>query len=887
MATGHPIYLDYNATTPVGEEAAAAMTPLLAPGLAGGFANPSSSHAYAALPREALATARRQVGALLGAAPGDVVFCSGGTESINTVLKGLALERWRATSRPAHVVTSAVEHVAVTEALAWLQRHGFATTTVVGVGDAGVVDPDAVAAAVGPDTVCVSVMLANNETGAVQPLAAIAAAVRARAAQLGLPPHAVAVHTDASQAAGKLPVDVPALGVDFVTLAGHKLYAPKGVGATVTRPGGPRLPVFMHGAGQEGGARAGTENVPYAAALGAACAAAAARLAGGHAAKQAALRDRLGAALLRRCPDEAGVAPVVHGPLAAHLAGGSSDGSSDGLPPSVPLDTLPNTLYVSFPGAFAAHLLARLRGAVACSAGAACHTPALANPDAPGAPVDIATLAAGAHPSHVLTAMGVPAQLAVCTLRLSTGLWTTQEDVDAAADHIVRAVAATVARTRGANETAPAATPAPSSASAAAPPLQLLPLVTEQLYLHDTYRFTCPARVVGVAAAAATAAAADGPAGSPTASSPTAASPTPAAQFALLADCGSHPAGTVVGGAVPWPAPDVHGPLHALVLDATIAHPQGGGQPSDRGVVVFPDTGAGASSHVGFEFWMVKPAAVSAPGGGAAILHYGRFVTLAPAAVADPAAAADALPEAAGGAATGSAPLAPADVAALLPALVGAPASVAISSRHRRLAARLHSAGHVLDQAVKQVYAALAAAGTPLEPLKPGKGCVARVCDGGQSVLGGKGTDGRRFAAAIALMSSRCLLPAPLPHACRYHFADGPFVEYIGAVPPGWRDKLPPLLDAACAELVAAATPTSVAYVGKGDAGALVAAGLTPSDCDHLSDDRPVRIVAVGGAGNPCPCGGTHVRTTAELGRVTVRGLKVAKGKTTVKYAVE
>ena len=253
-----PIYLDYNATTPVAPEVFDAMEPWLR----GGLGNPSSAHPYGRAAREAVERARSEVAGLLGAEPAEILFTGGGTESNNLALIGAA----RALRpRGRHLVTTAVEHPAVLEVCRWLERaEGFALT-VVPVDGAGLVDPEDVRRALRPETILVSVMHANNEVGAIQPVAAVAAHCRAAG---------VLLHSDAAQSAGKIPVDVNALGADLLTLAGHKLYAPKGVGALYVRRG-VRLEPVLFGAGQEGGRRPGTENVPFIAGLGRACALAA------------------------------------------------------------------------------------------------------------------------------------------------------------------------------------------------------------------------------------------------------------------------------------------------------------------------------------------------------------------------------------------------------------------------------------------------------------------------------------------------------------------------------------------------------------------------------------------------------------------------------------
>ena len=335
-----PIYLDYNATTPPDPEVAEAMLPYLTTR----FGNPSSSHAYGAEARAAVEAARRQVAALLGARAEEIVFTSGGTEGNNTVLHGVA-RLLRAKGR--HVVTSAIEHPAVLEPCAVLEEEGFRITRVP-VDGSGRVDPRDVAEALTPETILVSVMHANNEVGTIQDIAEIARLAHE---------HGVLVHTDAAQSIGKVPVDVEALGVDFLTLAGHKLYAPKGVGALYIRSG-VELPRLLHGASHEAGRRAGTENVLEIVGLGKACEVAARRLP--HDARRfEELRERLFEALSREVP---------------------------GLRRNSPWERcLPNTLSVGFPGVDAGALLTEIGEKVAASAGAACHA----------AGVEVSTVLAG------------------------------------------------------------------------------------------------------------------------------------------------------------------------------------------------------------------------------------------------------------------------------------------------------------------------------------------------------------------------------------------------------------------------------------------------------------------------------------------------------------
>ena len=376
MPQTSPIYLDYNATTPLAPEVWAAMRPWFEQH----FGNPSSSHAFGRPARAAVENARGEVARLLGASPEEIVFTGGGTEANNLAIIGAAQVP---SERGRHLVTTAVEHPAVLEVCRWLAGHGF-ELTVVPVDGCGRVDPAAIQAALTPRTILVSVMHANNEVGTVQPLAEIAALTR---------PRGVLLHADAAQSAGKIPVRVDELGVDLLTVAGHKLYAPKGVGALYVRRG-VRLARVTHGAGQEGGLRPGTENVPAIVGLGAAC-----RLADDETASRP--------AELRACRD------LLWQLLAADLA----DIRWHGQPASL----LPNTLSVGFRGVSAAALMQALEGFLAVSAGAACHS-------------------AGVTLSATLRAMGVPEEYAAGTLRFSAGRPTTAAEVRAAAGAVIGAV---------------------------------------------------------------------------------------------------------------------------------------------------------------------------------------------------------------------------------------------------------------------------------------------------------------------------------------------------------------------------------------------------------------------------------------------------------------
>jgi len=370
----HFIYLDYNATTPVDPRVGEAMGPYLT----GFFGNPSSSHRYGREARAAVEGAREQVARSLGAAPEEVLFTSGGTESNNLAIRGVVAARGGG-----HVITSEVEHPAVLEVVRALEARGEIRLTLVGVDGAGRVDPDEVGRALSADTVLVTIMLANNEVGTLEPLGEIAALCHER-------DRPVLVHTDAAQAIGKVPVQVTDLGVDLLTVAGHKLYAPKGVGALYLRQG-VALEPLLRGAGHERGLRPGTENILEQVGLGRACELAAEDVAA-EGPRLRGLRDRLRRALEADLP---GVR--VHTP---------EEGS------------LPNTLSVAIPGVNAARLLDRLGEEVAASAGAACHGSAVT-------------------PSHVLVAMGVDVATALGTVRLSLGRFSTEEEVDHGARRIV------------------------------------------------------------------------------------------------------------------------------------------------------------------------------------------------------------------------------------------------------------------------------------------------------------------------------------------------------------------------------------------------------------------------------------------------------------------
>lgn len=370
-----PVYLDYNATTPVDPLAADTIHAVLCEH----FGNPSSSHVYGRTARRLVDNARAEVARLINAEPDEIVFTGCATEANNLAVQGVA-RALRASKR--HIVISAIEHPAVMRPAILIGEEGW-EVTVVPVDGYARVDPEEVRGALRPDTALVSIMHANNEVGTIEPIAEISAIVRSRG---------IVLHTDAAQSIGKILVDVAALGVDLLTIAGHKFYAPKGIGALYVRRGTPIAPL-LGGAGHERGLRPGTESVPLVAGLGEAARLAAERLpaAAEHLRR---LRDRLHEALRREIP---GVVLNGH-----------------------PDDRLPNTLNISFPGISGRDLLDAAAADVAASVGSACH--------------------AGDHAaSGVLAAMGASVERAAGAVRLSVGTPTTEVEIDRAAAALVAA----------------------------------------------------------------------------------------------------------------------------------------------------------------------------------------------------------------------------------------------------------------------------------------------------------------------------------------------------------------------------------------------------------------------------------------------------------------
>jgi cysteine desulfurase len=372
-AAAKPVYLDNNATTPVDPDVLNAMLPYLGDE----FGNPSSAHALGRRARDAVESARAEVAGLIGARPDEILFTSGGTEASNIAIRGEAAAN-RARSA---IVTTAIEHPATEACCAFLESNGHKVTRIAPNADARV-DPEKFIAAIDEDTALATIIHAQNETGTLQPVADISAAARKRGA---------AVHADAAQSVGKIAVNVDELGVDLLSIAGHKLYAPKGIGALYIRRG-IELPPLLLGAGQEHGRRPGTENVAFIVALGEACRISKRHLQSGLHELQN-LADELYARLEQEIP---GLRLVGH-----------------------PVQRLPNTLNVLFPGVSGRRLLECCPGVLA-SNGSACH-------------------ADSEEPSAILTALGIPPHQALGSVRLSLGRHTSRAELEIAASQLVAA----------------------------------------------------------------------------------------------------------------------------------------------------------------------------------------------------------------------------------------------------------------------------------------------------------------------------------------------------------------------------------------------------------------------------------------------------------------
>ena len=373
-----PIYLDYNATTPIDPEVAKAMLPYLYTH----FGNPSSSHPYGMIAKQAVETARSQVAELINCSSAEILFTSGGTESNNFALRGIARANQNSGN---HIITTAIEHPAITAVFSWLKSQGF-EISILPVDKFGLVNPIDLEKAITPQTTLVSIMHANNEVGTIQPIQALSDITHQQGALF---------HTDAAQSVGKIEVDVEEMGVDLLSVAGHKVYAPKGVGALYVRKG-IRLPNLMFGAGHESGRRPGTENVLQIVGLGKAC--------------EIVLRD-----LKKNQTHFKQVRDQLQNELTTAL--GDEQIRLNGHPEK----RLPNTISLSFKNIAANQLLAEIQTLVAASAGSACHA-------------DQVTV------SDVLKAMRVPLEWAMGTIRFSVGRGTTAEKINQAGDAIVNAV---------------------------------------------------------------------------------------------------------------------------------------------------------------------------------------------------------------------------------------------------------------------------------------------------------------------------------------------------------------------------------------------------------------------------------------------------------------
>ncbi len=372
-----PIYLDYNATTPIDPVVVEAMLPYLSTH----FGNPSSSHGYGYRAHQAIDAARSQVAEILVCSPEEITFTGGGSESDNLAIRGIALAYL---NKGNHIITQVTEHPAVLNTCRALERlHGF-RITYLPVDDSGCVSLESVEAAIDEETVLITIMHANNETGTLQPVAEIAQLAHK---------HGALIHTDAAQSVGKIPTQVEELGVDLLTVAGHKLYAPKGIGALYVRRGLELEPV-IYGGGQESGRRAGTENVANMVALGVACKLAHEQLTESQVRLQR-LRDRLQKQLETYLPGQV----YLNGHLTRRL---------------------PNTMNIIIESVIGEDVLA-VTPEIASSTGSACHE-------------------GSTDPSPVLLAMGISRERALGALRLTLGRWSTEEEIEKAARLLARTI---------------------------------------------------------------------------------------------------------------------------------------------------------------------------------------------------------------------------------------------------------------------------------------------------------------------------------------------------------------------------------------------------------------------------------------------------------------
>lgn len=873
------IYMDYNATTPIDPMVAQAMLPYLLSSSTSPnspsdsvssltlpfhtyFGNPSSAHSYAKPMVQGLTKAREQVKNLIHAhSPDEIIFNGCASESINSILKGAVLAKHRhylqqqqqlppasssSSSSPSlsgHIVTTAIEHIVVLETCKWIKEH-FPTIDITYVSPRkdGRIYADDVVTVLRQDTFLVSVMFTNNETGVINPVKEISQRIRQYNPD-------ILIHTDASQALGKVPIYVNELDVDTATFAGHKLYAPKGIGVTYIKSTVPKdkIESLIHGASQEQSKRAGTENIMFSVGMGMAC-----EMVSSHLEKEGQrlgiLRDKIAISLRKECA-RMNVPIHFHGILNTVPGWSINPDIHDGA--NNEWLALPNTLSVTFPGSFAADVVHALRNTVAVSAGAACHSHHVGSME-------------HAHISHVLDAMKVERSIALGTLRLSIGRYSTDEEIQRAVPLIIKAVkesydkrsskdnisnenntvplsspsSVTVPNaddhpTKPSKESPSLPSPSSSSSSSSSVPSSVPNIYTMPLFLQDTYSFETTTTVRYV---------------------------LPVTNEGVLIptdDTSSSTLSTVTIG------PSTQESSYAVLLHATVAHPQGGGQPSDRGIILFttpilPSTEDEEMNEIDysrinlllFQFHSVRWGSTQS------VLHYGNFIPIPdnlskeeilqfPERLLVP--LADKVPEVSNKmvASTSAATLNKYVPPSLpLEQLQGMQAHIRIHTEHRKISARLHSAGHLLDLAVRRIYPSsfISLTKTVLTPLIPGKG---------------------------------------------YHFVDGPNVEYDGVIPPEIKDKFVTVLNQEIASIIEQNGKTQKWMLLRTDP-QVTDFGLDPvTDFAHLPMDAPIRIVAIGEPTNTCPCGGTHVKSANEIGKLIVTKIKAAKGKTKVSYVVE
>eukprot|EP01138_Halocafeteria_seosinensis_P010439 gb/GECG01010657.1/.p1 GENE.gb/GECG01010657.1/~~gb/GECG01010657.1/.p1 ORF type:complete len:730 (+),score=85.55 gb/GECG01010657.1/:1-2190(+) len=651
------VYLDYNATSPPSEKVVETIMKYLRED----WYNPSSGYPEGSGAKEAIAKARQQVANALNCAPEEVFFTSGATESINWSLKGVIHacihgEGIDLNGEPPHIVTTAVEHPATLKTCEFAQQHLGAQVTYVGVNNEGIVSAEEVFNSIRPNTRFVSVMLANNEVGAIQPIAEIARLIRETP---GLSQQLV-FHTDASQVIGKIPVDFGQLDVDMMSVAGHKFYGPKGVGCLLMRTTTPiRLVNLMHGPAQERGYRAGTENVPYIAALGVACDEAKYKLDHRERERLHDLRELLKERILTGMKEVGDVKVIDNCPQASEKR-------------------LPNTLSIAFEGISASEVLAKSEGQVCASVGAACKK-------------------GKDHSSHVLKAMGIGQERARGTMRLSVGRHSTRDRVEYAARVLVQSAQECITSSHGARLAD-----------------------TRRLYMNDTYLLECNAYVVGRV------------------------KNSTMELHAEDAQANNMNSAEVQGANEAGLGEEV------LILDQTVFHAQGGGQPADRGYIISQTTDY---EPIVFEVHTVKNGTIVPSNGKSplsVVLHFGRYVKRHNANVAP-----ENIQSQDNGKPCINSPEEGENDSAAARFARGHGCKCLVNGVWRRNSARLHSGGHLIDEAMRQV---------------------------GQNMEAGKG----------------------------HHFPDGPFVEYIGDIPAREREQIAKELQKKVTDLISKQISTRI-----------------------------------------------------------------------------